>query len=119
MLPEVEALTLIFKGMNEPALASRSVSSVMNALKTNPLQTVDVRALAVVLLYPRCLCSGGVLINCSYQPQTQFIVCEKADYGKANGFNSTIQIGSIGFSFPKGSHIQLSKGLNAELGSHM
>ncbi len=53
-------------------------------------QTVDVRAWTVLLFDPRCLGSGGVLINCSYQLQTQFIVCLKTDYGKAKGFNSTI-----------------------------
>lgn len=72
------------------ALAGRSdPKTVRNSLKTNSLQTVDVHALTVLLLYP---CgSGGFLINCSYQLQTQFIVCKKTDYGKASGFNSTIQ----------------------------
>ncbi len=75
----------------ERALASRSdPKAARNALKTNSLQTVDVRALTVLLFYPRCLGSGGFLINCSYQLQTQFIVRRKTDYGKANGFNSNI-----------------------------
>ncbi len=75
----------------ERALASRSdPKAARNALKTNSSQTADVRAWTVLLFDPRCLGSGGILINCSYQLQTQFIVCLKTVYGKAKGFNSTI-----------------------------